>query len=132
MGPQSVWMAETLEPPPDWPKTRTLPGSPPNSAMLSRTQRRAAIMSRLPTLPLSASAACSAATRSLFAAAQAETPIQVMFQLGETAGQLLGVHMPAVVPELPKFDDTDRILRWRFENSRAQGTVDDEIAVGFG
>jgi hypothetical protein len=74
----------------------------------------------------------SAATRSLFASAQAETPIQVMFQLGETAGQLLGVHMPAVVPELPKFDDTDRILRWRFENSRAQGTVDDEIAVAFG
>ena len=74
----------------------------------------------------------SAATRSLFASAQAETPIQVMFQLGETAGQLLGVHMPAVVPELPKFDDSDRILRWRFENSRAQGTVDDEIAVAFG
>jgi hypothetical protein len=74
----------------------------------------------------------SAATRSLFASAQAETPIQVMFQLGETAGQLLGVHMPAVVPELPRFDDTDRILRWRFENSRAQGTVDDEIAVAFG
>ena len=74
----------------------------------------------------------NAATRSLFASAQAETPIQVMFQLGQTAGQLLGVHMPAVVPELPRFDDTDRILRWRFENSRAQGTVDDEIAVAFG
>lgn len=73
-----------------------------------------------------------AATRSLFASAQAETPIQVMFQLGETAGQMLGVHLPAVVPELPKFDDSDRILRWRFENSRAQGSVDDEIAVAFG
>ena len=74
----------------------------------------------------------SAATRGLFTSAQAETSIQVMFQLGEAAGQLLGVHMPAVVPELPRFDDTDRILRWRFENSRAQGTVDDEIAVAFG
>jgi len=73
-----------------------------------------------------------AATRSLFASAQAETPIQVMFQLGETAGQMLGVHLPAVVPELPRFDDSDRILRWRFENSRAQGSVDDEIAVAFG
>jgi hypothetical protein len=73
-----------------------------------------------------------AATRSLFTSAQAETPIQVMFQLGESAGQMLGVHLPAVVPELPQFDDSDRILRWRFENSRAQGSVDDEIAVAFG
>lgn len=73
-----------------------------------------------------------AATRSLFASAQAETPIQVMFQLGETAGQMFGVHLPAVVPELPRFDDSDRILRWRFENSRAQGSVDDEIALAFG
>jgi hypothetical protein len=34
--------------PADWPKSVTLPGSPPNAATLSRTQRSAAIWSRIP------------------------------------------------------------------------------------
>ena len=46
--PNSV---ETLKPPADSPKTVTLCGSPPNAAMLSRTQARAANWSRRPQFP---------------------------------------------------------------------------------
>jgi len=71
-------------------------------------------------------------TRDLYGAARAETPIEVMFQLGEATGQMMGVHMSQVVPEVPEFDDGDRILKWRFRNSRAQGTANDEVVVAFG
>ncbi len=73
-----------------------------------------------------------AATRGLYASARAETPIGVMFQLGEASGRLMGVYMPNVVPEVPEFNDEERILQWSFTGSRAQGQVDDEIFVAFG
>ena len=47
-------MVLTFAPPPDWPKMVTLAGSPPNSAMLSCTQRSAATRSSMPALPDSA------------------------------------------------------------------------------
>lgn len=72
------------------------------------------------------------ATRSLYAAARAESTIQVMFQLGEAAGATIGVYMPQVVPQVPEFDDGRRILQWRFRDSRAQGVANDEIVVAFG
>lgn len=68
----------------------------------------------------------------LYQAARQQSPIGVMFQLGQQSGQLFGVYLKSVVPQVPEFDDSDRRLRWRFRNSRAQGTVDDEIAVAFG
>jgi hypothetical protein len=71
-------------------------------------------------------------TRDLYAAARAETPLAVMFQLGEATGQLLGAYMKSVVPQLPEFEDDERILRWNFGNSRAQGEGDDELVVAFG
>ena len=72
------------------------------------------------------------ATRSLYAAARNESTIQVMFQLGESAGGLIGVYLPQVVPQVPEFDDGRRILQWRFRDSRAQGSVNDEMVVAFG
>ena len=71
-------------------------------------------------------------TRDLYAAARNETPVGVMFQLGEAPGQVMGVYMSQVVPEVPEFEDAERILRWRFGSSRAQGTVNDEVVVAFG
>ena len=44
-------------------------------------------------------------------------------RVGQAPGQQMGVYLPAVVPTLPAFDDTDRILRWSFRDSRAQGSV---------
>jgi hypothetical protein len=73
-----------------------------------------------------------AATQELYQAARQQSPISVMFQMGETDGQLMGVYLKSVVPEVPEFDDTLNRLQWRFRASRAQGTVDDEISVAFG
>ena len=71
------------------------------------------------------------ATKELYQAARQGSPISVMFQLGQVAGQLMGVYLKSVVPEVPEFDDSDNRLQWRFRASRAQGTLDDEIAVAF-
>ena len=72
------------------------------------------------------------ATTGLYQAARQQSPISVMFQLGETEGQVMGVYLKSVVPEVPEFDDGENRLQWSFRASRAQGTVDDEIAVAFG
>ncbi|MBM3745336.1 MAG: hypothetical protein FJW34_06025 [Acidobacteria bacterium] len=73
-----------------------------------------------------------AATKALYQAARQQSPVAVMFQLGQQAGQLFGVYLKSVVPEVPEFDDSDRRLEWRFRQCQAQGTVDDEIYVAFG
>jgi hypothetical protein len=72
------------------------------------------------------------ATTGLYQAARQQSPITVMFQLGQTAGQLMGVYMGSVIPVVPEFDDSGNRLEWSFRSSRAQGTVDDEITVAFG
>ncbi len=74
----------------------------------------------------------NAATRGLYQAARAQTPIGVMFQLGQAAGSLFGAYLKTVVPKVPEFDDTERILEWSFSDCRAQGAGDDEIYVAFG
>ena len=72
------------------------------------------------------------ATMSLYQAARQRSPIEVMFQLGQEAGQLFGVYLKSVIPEVPEFDDSETRLQWRFRGCRAQGTVDDEMVVAFG
>jgi hypothetical protein len=73
-----------------------------------------------------------AQTAGLYQAARTRSPIGVMIQLGEQQEQLFGAYMPAMVPEVPQFDDSETRLQWRFQNSRAQGTVDDEFYIAFG
>lgn len=72
------------------------------------------------------------ATKSLYQAARQRSPIEVMFQLGQDAGQLFGMYLKSVVPEVPEFDDSETRLQWRFKGCRAQGTLDDEMVVAFG
>jgi hypothetical protein len=72
------------------------------------------------------------ATPALYQAARQQTPISVMFQLGQMQGQVMGVYLQSVIPEVPQFDDSANRLQWVFKPSRAQGTVDNEIAVAFG
>ena len=74
----------------------------------------------------------NAETAGLYQAARQRSPIGVMLQLGEQSGQLFGAYMPAMVPEVPEFDDQETRLQWKFQNSRAQGTVNDELYVAFG
>lgn len=73
-----------------------------------------------------------AATTSLYQAARQQSPISVMFQLGQVSGQMLGVYLKSVIPEVPEFNDGKNHLQWKFRPSHAQGTADDEIALAFG
>jgi hypothetical protein len=72
------------------------------------------------------------ATEGLYQAARQQSPISVMFQLGDVSGQLMGVYLQSVIPEVPEFNDSQNRLQWQFRPSRAQGTVDNEISVAFG
>ncbi len=72
------------------------------------------------------------ATQGLYQAARQQAPIGVMFQLGQQTGQVVGIYMMSVVPVVPEFDDSDNRLQWKFQGSKAQGTVDNEMVVAFG
>lgn len=71
-------------------------------------------------------------TRSLYQAARTQQPIQVMFQLGQQPGHLMGLLMKAVIPEVPEFDDKGTQVRWKFSAGQAYGLADDELYVCFG
>ena len=73
-----------------------------------------------------------AGTQALYQAARQTSPINVMIQLGQQQGQLFGVYMKSVIPQVPEFDDTDHRQQWQFQTCRAQGSIDDEIFVAFG
>lgn len=72
------------------------------------------------------------AVRALYQAARQRSPIQVMFQLGTQARQLMGIYMQSVVPGVPKFDDQETKLRWEMRDCRAQGSAEDELFIAFG
>lgn len=71
-------------------------------------------------------------TRALYQAARSRSPISIMFQLGQQQGQLFGLYLKSVIPEVPEFDDSDNRLQWKFTSCRAQGSVDDEVYMAFG
>lgn len=73
-----------------------------------------------------------AITPALYQAARQRSPIPVMLQLGQQQGQMFGVYMKSVIPEVPEFDDSEKRQQWHFVNCRAQGVVNDEIFVAFG
>jgi hypothetical protein len=73
-----------------------------------------------------------AATQALYQAARQKSPISVMIQLGQQQGQLFGIYMKSVIPEVPEFSDAETRQQWQFPNCRAQGSVDDELFVAFG
>jgi hypothetical protein len=72
------------------------------------------------------------ATAALYQAARQRSSIPVMMQLGQQQGELFGIYMQSVVPEVPAFDDSDKRLQWQFQTCRAQGSVNDEIYFAFG
>ena len=72
-----------------------------------------------------------AATKALYQAARQRSPISIMLQLGQQPGQLFGIYLKSIVPEVPEFDDAETRLQWRFSASRAHGTVDDEVFLAF-
>ena len=80
---------------------------------------------------LSVMAQDDAQTAGLFQAARSRTALPAMLQLGQQQGQLMGIYMPSVMPELPQYNDGQPELQWDFRNCQAQGQADDEIFVAF-
>jgi hypothetical protein len=72
------------------------------------------------------------ATTALYQATRQQDPVGLMFQMGQIGGQLMGIYLKSLVPDVPEFDDSEKRLKWRFRDTRAQGTVDDEVVVAFG
>jgi hypothetical protein len=72
-----------------------------------------------------------AQTTGLYVAAKHRTPVSAMLQLGQQAGQLMGVFMANVTPEIPHYDDSETRLRWTFKSNLAQGTSENEIYIAF-
>jgi hypothetical protein len=72
-----------------------------------------------------------AQTQALYQAAKLRIPVPAMLQLGIERGQLMGIFLPNVTPEIPNFNDSDTRLQWEFKNNRAQGSSDDEIYIAF-
>ena len=70
-------------------------------------------------------------TAGLYQAARQRSPIEVMLQLGQQSGQLFGAYLPAMVPQVPQFDDSETRLQWKFQNDRAHGAVNDELYIAF-
>lgn len=70
-------------------------------------------------------------TKALYAAAKQRGLLSAMLQLGQQQGELMGIYMPLVTPEIPNFDDSETRLQWQFRNNLAQGTTDDEIFIAF-
>ncbi len=72
-----------------------------------------------------------ASTQALYQAARQRSPVPVMFQLGDTPGQMFAVYMKSVALQVPQVDDSDKLQQWNFQNCRAQGSGDDEIVIAF-
>jgi hypothetical protein len=71
------------------------------------------------------------ASMELYQASRQQSPIPVMLQLGQTPGQLFGAYMKSVMPEIPEVDDSQRLVQWKVNGSRAQGSNNDELVVAF-
>ncbi len=70
-------------------------------------------------------------TEGLYASAKQRTTVSAMLQLGKQQGQVMGVYIPAVTPEVPNYDDSETRLQWTFKNNLAQGTAENEIYIAF-
>jgi hypothetical protein len=72
------------------------------------------------------------ATTALYQAARQHSPVSLMFQMGQNGGQMVGIYLKSLIPDVPQFDDSETRLRWQFRDTQAQGTVEDEMVVAFG
>lgn len=73
----------------------------------------------------------NAQSQSLYEAARTRQAIPAMVQFGQQQGEMMGVYLPNVQPEVPLFDGSATRLQWSFQSCRAHGSVDDELYVAF-
>jgi hypothetical protein len=67
----------------------------------------------------------------LYQASRSRTMLPAMLQLGQAQGQLMGIYMPTVMPEMPRYNDSDSRLQWEFHSCQAQGSINDELYIAF-
>jgi len=70
-------------------------------------------------------------TKALYVAAKDRAVVSAMLQLGQQSGQIMGVFMPSVTPEVPNYVDLQTRLQWEFKSNLAQGITEDEISIAF-
>lgn len=70
-------------------------------------------------------------TRALYIAAKQRALVSAMLQLGQQTGQIMGIFMPSVTPEIPAYVDSQTRLQWQFKSNLAQGTAENEITIAF-
>ncbi len=70
-------------------------------------------------------------TKALYVAAKLRATVSAMLQLGQQRGQIMGLYMPRVTPEIPNYLDSQTRLQWEFKNNLAQGIAEDEISIAF-
>jgi hypothetical protein len=68
----------------------------------------------------------------IYQAARQRSAVPLLIQMGESAGAMCAVYIPALIPAVPELLDGEERLRWRLRGSVALGTAEDEIHVAFG
>lgn len=76
-------------------------------------------------------AASDAAVNQLHALARQRQETDLTIQLGNQAGQLVGIHIPRFVPEIPELKDADSRVVMSYPRSLAYGVSNDEISIAF-
>jgi hypothetical protein len=71
------------------------------------------------------------ATTAVYQAARTRSPLQMMLQLGQQGGQMMGIYVKSMVPEVPEFEDKESRLQWKFSGCLAEGSGDDELYITF-
>lgn len=71
------------------------------------------------------------AVAALHAMARNRQETDLSIQLGNKEGQLVGIHIPRFVPEIPELNDSDSRVVMSYPSSLAYGVANDEIAVSF-
>ncbi len=67
----------------------------------------------------------------LHAMARQRQETDLSIQLGNRAGQLVGIHIPKFIPEIPEITDAESRVVMSYPSSLAYGVVNDEISIAF-
>ncbi len=76
-------------------------------------------------------AATDAAVNQLHVLARQRQETDLTIQLGNQAGQLVGIHVPRFVPEIPDMNEADSRVVMSYPRSMAYGVSNDEISIAF-
>jgi hypothetical protein len=76
-------------------------------------------------------ASTKAAVTALHVMARNRQETDLSIQLGNKEGQLVGIHIPRFIPEIPELNDADSRVVMSYPSSLAYGVVNDEISIAF-